>query len=138
MANLTLARWKRWPLNIGDNLTLPPDEQAYVEVKCGLTKLQLDELTKRLSSVPEENTVGYLEEALSGVLRLGGNVALVVDGVVVESLRGLLELVVAEAGLSLLVDLTGGVKHWNSVGGARELFTERLSGGASGMAPSRG
>lgn len=136
MANLTLARWRRWALNLGDNLEQPTAAQAYVEVRGGMTKLELEALDDKLRDVPEtpEAAGPYMAKALEGLVRLGKE-PLRVDGADIDSLEKLCALMVGEASMGLLIDVVGGVRYWNGVAGARESFSARLSGGASGTGP---
>jgi hypothetical protein len=136
MANLTTARWRKWPLNLGDNLTMPAEEQAFVEVRTGLTKLNLEALDERLRDLPDDGAAAAMSQALEGLVRVG-KVPLVVDGVTVATLPELMALACGEASMGLLLDVVGGLRYWNSVSGGRELFSERLSGGRSGTASSR-
>lgn len=135
MTHLTLTRWRRWPLNLGDNLSLPKEEQAYIEVKMGLSKAQLKGLDERLQQLPDDDTqaLEQLTGVLEEVVRLG-RVALFVDGEAIDSVRKLAALMFADAARQMLIEVTGAVQYTNTVQGSRDLFFERLSGGASGTA----
>lgn len=141
MANLDIIRWEKWAPAIGNNLKLPVAKRFHLEVSVGLTKLQLQELSKSFTAPPEapkdetaEAKAARLEAAEKQLLdeqaeRWGQYVRVKgehrIGGRVVKDLRGYLEAIPQ----GLRSDVGRALFHLNSLGGQAQLFYARSFGG---------
>lgn len=148
MASLTLSRWERWEPDLGDNLQLPESKRFFLELRSGLSKLDLAAfiekqpvLRKASKDVEDDEARAWDEFAEAWTAHLAPNVRLgteplVVDGAPIEGLGGLVRLYFTQANLAQWTELLDAfVSGVNSVTGRRELFSGRPSGGTSGTAP---
>jgi hypothetical protein len=122
----TLARWERYEPSLGNNLSLPEKERFYLRICAGLTLDEYLAMTDRLQVVRGAKDTAA---ALAGIVELGDE-PLRVRGQKVETLEAYVELAASQVGQDLLMELIAKVTRLNSIGGAQELFSERLSGGS--------
>lgn len=134
-------KWVRYEPDLGGNRQLPEAQRFFLEVACGLTKLQLERLYEQLGEKSkdrqtegktlEELFTEYaadLSDVLGCFVRMGKE-PLKLNGAEVKTLADYLEVAVRQHGQPLVTELFTAVRTANSVEGTRELFSGRHSGG---------
>lgn len=136
MANLSTKQWVRYEPNIPGNLELPVAERFYLEVRAGLSTLELQAMRSGVAEVVAKDAESRhveLAAKLDGVVRMGAE-PLSLEGVPVEGLAGYLAAVSTQVGMPLVTELFTKVNELNSWDGVRALFSVRPSGGGTGTA----
>lgn len=132
------TRWKRWAPDIGENRELEGGPVLFLELAVDLTPVQLSEMSERLRSSSEAQTMEEFRadmrrayvEALGPYVRVHGGPH-TVDGQPLATLEDYLALVTqsASAGVEQLRELVAAVVSFNSITGPDELFSLPRSGG---------
>lgn len=125
MPSLSMSAWCRYEPPIPGNLDLPPGERFFLELAAGLPKLRLLEMSESMRAA---SGFSELASAMRGVIRMG-SIPLSLDGSEISSMEAYVEAVLGQAGTPLWQAMQERLIELNSVGGARELFCERRSGG---------
>lgn len=159
---MDLFHWERFEPEVGNNHQLAPTQRLYLEVACGLTKVQLKACQRAVQltdiSVPtaeleaavaagesvEDASVrlvaGLCADKLAAVwgqfVRLGGGPH-TLGGRPVATLRDYLAVVLEQPGAFQLLELSRAIAQFNSVTGTKALFSRRLSGGLTFTADQR-
>lgn len=135
MPSLTrLFTWQRWEPALGENLELESAKRFWLQLAVGLTLPERDGLAASLDAKPEGKPEWqHWADVLSPWVRFGSE-PLRVNDRDVKTLAELMEVAAGQlgAGGHLAQDLLGQLLYWNSYRGAREVFSERLSGGSTG------
>lgn len=147
MANLSLKQEVRYVPNVPGNRALPEAEQISFSVTAGLTTIELSAFNKNVlaaSSMPQpegatteqaDQYIAELNTALAAVLESVVKVnptATTIEGVSVSTVLEYLGALGQRPGGWLLTgELINEVRRVNSLGGQRELFSGRSSGGTT-------
>lgn len=152
---MDLFHWERFEPNVGENHSLPEDRRLFLEVACGLTKVQLKACARGLNfdslaidgeaaKLEAEKTGEPLEDVSTRMMaalcvdkaaaewgpyvRIGGGPH-TLGGREVKSLKDYLSVLIEQPGWFNLLELSRVIGQMNSVTGSRALFSGRLSGG---------
>lgn len=90
----------------------------------------LEEWATKFQNAVNQALAAHFERALTPVVRLGAE-PLTVDGTAITTLRAYLDLIVKLGGQYNLRELASTVRGYNTLEGAKALFSERPSGGGS-------
>ncbi len=153
---MDLFHYERFDPEIGENRKLPVEQRLFLEVACGMTKVQLTACKRalELSSIVIDADAAKAEAATTGepvgdvalrmtsvacvdriatawapYVRVGAGPRHTLNGVTVASLRDYVAALIEQPGVFNLVELSQVIAQLNSVTGTRALFSERLSGG---------
>lgn len=142
MANLTRTwRWETFEPDFGDNLSLPEGQRLQFEIASGISPAQFravgDAIASASKVAPGEDEKAITQrwaDALAPVVRLVppplGQLH-TVEGRTIASMSDYVAVLMEQAGIYNLKELTEAVREFNSVEGTSRLFSQRRSGGSS-------
>lgn len=152
--NFTSFHWERFEPDIGENLKLEPAKRLYLELACGLTKMQLRRFVRKLDftdiTVDSEEALKIATETKEPIdevferlqrgkaadkmaeewrqfIRIGPGDHTLEDQPL--TLRGYLFIALQQRGWFNISELVKAMVDLNSVTGTKALFSERLFGG---------
>lgn len=139
MANLSLRRWVQFVPDIGNNRTLPREEQVLLEVAASLTKEELIHLREQMKEPATQAGEGADDariRVLGEYVRLG-NGPHVLGGVEVRDIADYARVCLKMTDQYNLRELFSAVGYFNSLAGGDALFSERRSGGMAFTLPGQ-
>ncbi len=134
-----LWHWQKFFPNVGNNLELREQDQLYLEVAVGLSKVELKRLSEAigdLEGLTFEAGAKQLADAWRPFVRLAPG-AHTLEGKPLASIDDYIGAVITQPGLFNLMELSAEAGRLNSIRGTQALFSQRLAGGgASTSKPS--
>ena len=132
MADLKLLqRWVAFVPDLGNNRSLPPDEQLVLEVASSLTREELMAFRDAINAPPAEGETPDAARirVLGKFLRLVGTHN--IGGKEVKTFADYVNVCLEMADQYNLREVFAAVGYFNSISSADALFSERLSGGTA-------
>ena len=132
MADLKLLqRWVAFVPDLGNNRSLPPDQQLVLEVASSLTREELMAFRDAINAPPAEGETPDAARirVLGQFLRLVGTHN--IGGKEVKTFADYVNICLEMADQYNLREVFAAVGYFNSISSADALFSERLSGGTA-------
>lgn len=139
MANLSLRRWVQFVPDIGNNRSLPREEQVLLEVAASLTKEELIHLREQMKepTLKEGETHDDASiRVMSEFIRLA-NGPHTLGGLEVKDIGDYARVCLKMTDQYNLRELFSAVGYFNSLAGGDALFSERRSGGTAFTLPGQ-